>query len=109
MSKALLKLSKQNKKLYENYMKLNSEVLFKINISKISKGLAKILKIYGIVECSLRWLESHSPKRKQFKTYGDKQTNMKTTTRSSRFDFGAVIISSVDIQGFCRIFLLTEI
>ena len=44
------------------------------------KILTKKLELYGIKDCNLRWFESYLSNRKQFITYGDKQTNIKTIT-----------------------------
>ena len=44
------------------------------------KILTKKLELYGIKDCSLRWFESYLSNRKQFTTYGDKQTNIETIT-----------------------------
>ena len=44
------------------------------------KILTKKLELYGIKSCNLRWFESYLSKRKQFTTYGDKQTNIETIT-----------------------------
>ena len=41
------------------------------------KILTKKLELYGIKDCNLRWFESCLSNRKQFKTYGNKQTNIK--------------------------------
>ena len=38
----------------------------------------KKLELYGIKDCNLRWFESYLSNRKQFITYGDKQTNIET-------------------------------
>ena len=56
-----------------------------INLSKAfdtadRKILTKKLELYGIKYCNLRWFESYLSNRKQFITYGDKQTNIKITT-----------------------------
>ena len=42
------------------------------------KILTKKLELYGIKVCNLRWFESYLSNRKQFITYGDKQTNIET-------------------------------
>ena len=42
--------------------------------------LTKKLELYGIKDCNLRWFESYLSNRKQFITYGDKQTNIETIT-----------------------------
>ena len=44
------------------------------------KILTKKLELYGIKGCNLRWFESYLSNRKQFVTYGDKQTNIETVT-----------------------------
>ena len=44
------------------------------------KILMKKLELYGIKDCKLRWFESYLSNRKQFITYGDKQTNIETIT-----------------------------
>ena len=44
------------------------------------KILTKKLELYGIKGCNLGWFESYLSNRKQFITYGDKQTNIETTT-----------------------------
>ena len=44
------------------------------------KILTKKLQLYGIKDCNLRWFESYLSNRKQFITYGDKQTNIETIT-----------------------------
>ena len=44
------------------------------------KILTKKLELYGIKGCNLRWFESYLSNRKQFITYGDKQTNIETIT-----------------------------
>ena len=44
------------------------------------KILTKKLELYGIKDCNLRWFESYLSNRKQFITYGDKQTNKETIT-----------------------------
>ena len=44
------------------------------------KILTKKLELYGIKSCNLRWSESYLSKRKQFITYGDKQTDLETIT-----------------------------
>ena len=40
-----------------------------------NKILAKKLELYGIKGCNLGWFESYLSNRKQFITYGNKQTN----------------------------------
>ena len=40
----------------------------------------KLLGLYGIKGCNLRWFKSYLSNRKQFITYGDKETNMETIT-----------------------------
>ena len=45
------------------------------------KILIKKLDLYGIKGSNLRWFESYLSNRKQYITYGDKQTNIKTITR----------------------------
>ena len=42
--------------------------------------LTKKLELYGIKYCNLRWFESYLSNRKEFITYGDKQTNIETIT-----------------------------
>ena len=42
------------------------------------KILTKKLEFYGIKGCNLGWFESYLSNRKQFITYGDKQTNIET-------------------------------
>ena len=44
------------------------------------KVLTKKLELYGIKDCNLRWFESYLSNRKQFITYGDKQTHIETIT-----------------------------
>ena len=44
------------------------------------KILTKKLEFYGIKGGNLRWFESYLSNRKQFITYGDKQTNIETIT-----------------------------
>ena len=44
------------------------------------KILTKKLELYGIKGCNLRCFESYLSNRKQFITYGDKQTNIETIT-----------------------------
>ena len=44
------------------------------------KILTKKLELYAIKDCNLRWFESYLSNRKQFITYGDKQTNIETIT-----------------------------
>ena len=44
------------------------------------KILTKKLELYGIKGCNLGWFESYLSNRKQFITYGDKQTNIETIT-----------------------------
>ena len=44
------------------------------------KILTKNLELYGIKGCNLRWFQSYLSNRKQFITYGDKQTNIETIT-----------------------------
>ena len=44
------------------------------------KILTKKLELYGIKGCNLGWFESYLSSRKQFITYGDKQTNIETIT-----------------------------
>ena len=44
------------------------------------KILTKKPELHGIKDCSLRWFESYLSNRKQFITYGDKQTNIETVT-----------------------------
>ena len=44
------------------------------------KILTKKLELYGIKGCNLRWFQSYLSNRKQFVTYGDKQTNIETIT-----------------------------
>ena len=44
------------------------------------KILTKKLELYGIKDCNLRWFESYLSNRKQFITYGDKQTNIESIT-----------------------------
>ena len=45
-----------------------------------SQNSKKNLELYGIKGCNLRWFESYLSNRKQFITYGDKQTNIETIT-----------------------------
>ena len=40
----------------------------------------KKLELYGIKGCNLRWFENYLSNRKQFITYGGKQTNIETIT-----------------------------
>ena len=42
--------------------------------------LTKKLELYGIKYCNLRWFESYLSNKKEFITYGDKQTNIETIT-----------------------------
>ena len=42
--------------------------------------LTKKVELYGIKGCNLRWFESYLSNRKQFITYGDKQTNIESIT-----------------------------
>ena len=56
-----------------------------IDLSKVfdrvdHKILTKKLQLYGIKDCSLRWFESYLSNKKQFITYGDKQTNIENIT-----------------------------
>ena len=44
------------------------------------KILTKKLELYGIKDYNLRWFESYLSNRKQFMTYGGKQTNIETIT-----------------------------
>ena len=44
------------------------------------KILTKKLELYGIKDCNQRWFENCLSNRKQFITYGDKQTNIETIT-----------------------------
>ena len=44
------------------------------------KILTKKLELCGIKDCSLRWFESYLSNRKQFITYGDKETNIEPIT-----------------------------
>ena len=44
------------------------------------KILTKKLELYGIKGCNLGWFESYLLNRKQFITYGNKQTNIETVT-----------------------------
>ena len=44
------------------------------------KILTKKLGLYGIKDCNQRWFESYLSNRKQFITFGDKQTNIETIT-----------------------------
>ena len=44
------------------------------------KILTKKLELYGIKGCNLRRFESYLSNRKQFITYGDKQTNIESIT-----------------------------
>ena len=44
------------------------------------KILTKKLELYGIKDCNLRWFENYLSNRKQFITYGDKQTNIESIT-----------------------------
>ena len=44
------------------------------------KILTKKLELYGIKGCNLRWFESYLSNRRQFITYGDKQTNIEIIT-----------------------------
>ena len=44
------------------------------------KILTKKFELYGIKGCNLGWFESYLSNRKQFITYGDKQTNIETIT-----------------------------
>ena len=44
------------------------------------KIITKRLELYGIKGCNLGWFESYSSNRKQFITYGEKQTNIETIT-----------------------------
>ena len=44
------------------------------------KILTKKLELCGIKGCHLRWFESYLSNRKEFMTYGDKKTNLKTVT-----------------------------
>ena len=45
-----------------------------------NKTLTKKLELYGIKRWNLRWFEIYLSNRKEFTTYGDKQTNIETTT-----------------------------
>ena len=47
------------------------------------KIITKIFEIYEIKWCNLKWFESYLLNRKQFITYGDKQTNVKNITCGS--------------------------
>ena len=44
------------------------------------KVLTKTLELYGIKGCNLGWFDSYLSNRRQFLTYDDKQTNIKTIT-----------------------------
>ena len=44
------------------------------------KILTKYIELYGIKGYNLRWFKSYLSNRKQFMTYGDKQTNIETIT-----------------------------
>ena len=44
------------------------------------KIITKRLALYGIKGCNLGWFKSYLSNRKQFITYGEKQTNIETIT-----------------------------
>ena len=71
--------------LYQSFDKSKFTLGIFIDLSKVfdtvdHKTLTKKLELYGIKDCNLRWFESHLLNRKQFITYGDKQTNIETIT-----------------------------
>ena len=71
--------------LYESFDESKFALGIFINLSKTfdtvdHKILTKKLELYGIKDYNLRWFESYLSNRKQFMTYGDKQTNIETIT-----------------------------
>ena len=71
--------------LYQSFDESKFTLGIFINLSKAfdkvdHKILTKKLELYGIKGCYQRWFESHLSNRKQFITYGDKQTNIETIT-----------------------------
>ena len=71
--------------LYQSFDESKFTLEIFIDLSKAldtvdHKILTKKLELYGIKDCSLRWFESYLSNRKQFITYGNKQTNIETIT-----------------------------
>ena len=71
--------------LYQSFNESKFTLGIFIDLSKAfdtvdHKILTKKLELYGIKDCNLRWFESYLSNRKQFITYGDKQTNIETIT-----------------------------
>ena len=72
-------------KLYQSFDKSKFTLLIFIDLSKAfdtvdHKILTKKLELYRIKGCNLGWIESYLSNRKEFITYGDKQTNLETIT-----------------------------
>ena len=71
--------------LYQSFDESKFTLGIFIDLSKAfdtvdDKILTKKLELYGIKDCNLRWFESYLSNRKQFITYGNKQTNIETIT-----------------------------
>ena len=71
--------------LYQSFDENKFTLGISIDLSKAfdtvdHKILTKKLELYGIKCCNLEWFESYLSNRKQFITYGDKQTNIETIT-----------------------------
>ena len=71
--------------LYQSFDESKVSLGILIDLSKAfdtvnHKILTKKLELYGIKDCNLRWFESYLSNRKQFITYGDKQTNIEPIT-----------------------------
>ena len=71
--------------LYQSFNESKFTLGIFIDLSKAfdtvdHKILTKKLELYGIKGCNLRWFKSYLSNRKQFITYGDKQTNIESIT-----------------------------
>ena len=71
--------------LYQSFDESKFTLGMFIDLSKVfdtveHKILTKKLELFGIKDCNLRWSESYLSNRKQFITYGDRQTNIETIT-----------------------------
>ena len=71
--------------LYQSFDENKFTLVVFIDLSKAfdtvdHKILTKKLELYGIKGCNLGWIESYLSNRKQFITYGDKETNIETIT-----------------------------
>ena len=79
---AILLLANQ---LYQSFDESKFTLGIFVDLSKVldtvdHKILTTKLELYGIKDRNLRWFESYLSNRKQFITYGDKQTNIETIT-----------------------------